>query len=171
MEDKKQTAVEWLVERWEKLQSRKEKGSWSQIIRITEQAKEIEKKQMKEIYLKGIKNYDPTFKKPMSNKKQTAVEWLIEEIKLKAKAIEQEQIQEAFKQGYECNDVDEIFEIGETMFTAKGHYNKKYGGDTIQNKQERMYSAEEVIKIVEISRTTGLTAEYLIEQFKHKHIK
>jgi len=34
-----------------------------------------------------------------------------------------------------------------------------------------MYSEEEVIKIVEISRTTGLTAEYLIEQFKHKHIK
>ena len=37
--------------------------------------------------------------------------------------------------------------------------------------EQRMYSEEEVIKIVEKSRTTGLTAEYLIEQFKHKHIK
>lgn len=33
---------------------------------------------------------------------------------------------------------------------------------------ERMYSEEEVIAIVEKSRTTGLTAEYLIEQFKKK---
>jgi hypothetical protein len=121
----------------------------------------------------------------MNNKKQTAVEWLeyifynngvylspiYKQAFEKAKAIEQEQIQEAFKQGYECNDVDEIFEIGETMFTAEEYYNETYRGDTIQNKQERMYSEEEVIKIVEISRTTGLTAEYLIEQFKHKHIK
>ena len=36
--------------------------------------------------------------------------------------------------------------------------------------QERMYSAEEVIAIVEKSRETGLTAEYLLltEQFKNK---
>ena len=36
--------------------------------------------------------------------------------------------------------------------------------------QERMYSEEEVIKIVEKSRETGLTAEYLLltEQFKKK---
>ena len=35
---------------------------------------------------------------------------------------------------------------------------------------ERMYSEEEVIKIVEKSRETGLTAEYLLltEQFKKK---
>ena len=33
---------------------------------------------------------------------------------------------------------------------------------------ERMYSEEEVIAIVEKSRATGLTAEYLIEQFKNK---
>jgi hypothetical protein len=32
---------------------------------------------------------------------------------------------------------------------------------------ERMYSEEEVIKIVETSRITGLTAEYLIERFKN----
>jgi hypothetical protein len=47
------TAVEWLAE---------------QILHpnifnpYIEQAKEMEKKQMKEMYLKGIENYDPTFK-------------------------------------------------------------------------------------------------------------
>ncbi len=34
--------------------------------------------------------------------------------------------------------------------------------------QERMFSQEEVISIVEKSRATGLTAEYLIEQLKNK---
>ncbi len=34
--------------------------------------------------------------------------------------------------------------------------------------QERMYSEEEVIAIVEKSRATGLTAEYLIIIFKKK---
>jgi hypothetical protein len=33
---------------------------------------------------------------------------------------------------------------------------------------KRMYSKEDVIAIVEKSRATGLTAEYLIEQFKNK---
>jgi len=115
----------------------------------------------------------------MSNKKQTAVEWLKsiayeKDLDLehwnRAKAMEKEQIQEAFKQGYECNEVDEIFEIKETMFTAEEYYNKKYGGDTIQNTKDKMYSKEEVIKIVEISRATGLTAEYLtytINQLKY----
>jgi len=165
----------------------------------------------------------------MSNKKQTAVEYLFKNLSIallynspspelskiiqQAKAMEKEQIQEAFKQGYECNEVDEIFEIKETMFTAEEYYNKKYRGDTIQNTKEtieqasermypnkpyatgdkgimydefakqrigfiegakwqadKMYSEEDIIKIVEKSRTTGLTAEYLIEQFKHKHI-
>jgi hypothetical protein len=50
------TAVEWLIEELE------------QSILITssvktkiKQAKEIEKQQLKEMYLKGIENYDPTF--------------------------------------------------------------------------------------------------------------
>ena len=74
------------------------------------------------------------------NKKQTAVEWLYEQMFLspksiieyqnileQAKSMEKEQIQEAFKQGYECNEVDWVFEINETMFTAKEYYNKTYG--------------------------------------------
>lgn len=39
----KQTAVEWLVNHWKKLQSKGEKMSWQQIIDITELAKEMEK--------------------------------------------------------------------------------------------------------------------------------
>jgi hypothetical protein len=35
-------------------------------------------------------------------------------------------------------------------------------------KQERLFTEKEVIDIVEKSRKTGLTAEYLIEQFKNK---
>ena len=40
----------------------------------------------------------------------------------------------------------------------------------LEKQQERMYNEEEVIKIVEKSRVTGLTAEYLLltEQFKKK---
>jgi hypothetical protein len=49
------TAVEWLYNIMYK-----HKG----IITISEyeQAKEMEKQQIKEAYLRGIKNYDPTFK-------------------------------------------------------------------------------------------------------------
>ena len=38
----KQTAVEWLINHWKKLQSEREKMSWQQIIDITELAKEME---------------------------------------------------------------------------------------------------------------------------------
>jgi hypothetical protein len=42
----KQTAVEWLVNHWKKLQSEGEKMSWQQIIDITELAKAMEKQQI-----------------------------------------------------------------------------------------------------------------------------
>ena len=48
-----QTAVEWLVNHWKKLQSEGEKMSWQQIIDITELAKQIEREQ-KENALKII---------------------------------------------------------------------------------------------------------------------
>jgi hypothetical protein len=54
----KQTAVEWLYEQLE----------WDDLMHIEyihklySQAKEIEKQQIKDAYLRGIKNYDPTFK-------------------------------------------------------------------------------------------------------------
>ena len=46
MANKKQTAVEWLVNHWKKLQLEGEKMSWQQIIDITELAKEMEKEQL-----------------------------------------------------------------------------------------------------------------------------
>ena len=68
----------------------------------------------------------------------------------------------------------------ETLEEASWKYNplKKLDGEFIRAafingakwQAERMYSAEEVIAIVEKSRETGLTAEYLLltEQFKKK---
>jgi hypothetical protein len=53
MESNKQTAVEWLVQHWKKLQSKGEKMSWNQIIQITELAKEMEKEQIKDAYDQG----------------------------------------------------------------------------------------------------------------------
>jgi hypothetical protein len=52
---KKQTAVEYLLEQMglEQLMFPKE---------IIDKAKEMEQNQLKEMYLNGIKNYDPTFK-------------------------------------------------------------------------------------------------------------
>lgn len=52
---KKQTAVEYLLEQM---------GLEQLIfpIEIIDKAKEMEQNQLKEMYLNGIKNYDPTFK-------------------------------------------------------------------------------------------------------------
>jgi len=50
----KQTAVEWLVNHWKKLQSEGEKMSWQQIIDITELAKEMEKEQIKDAHNHGF---------------------------------------------------------------------------------------------------------------------
>jgi HEPN domain-containing protein len=53
----KQTAVEWFIKELFK------KIDYIQVDpKLIEQAKEMEKEQMKEMYLKGIANYDPTFK-------------------------------------------------------------------------------------------------------------
>ena len=52
----KQTAVEWLEQELKKLPS-------VNVLEVFEQAKAMEKEQMKEMYLKGIENYDSTFKK------------------------------------------------------------------------------------------------------------
>ena len=59
----KQTAVEWLKEQIECFGNKHElQMSWATLDELLEQAKEMEKEQMKEMYLKGIANYDPTFK-------------------------------------------------------------------------------------------------------------
>ena len=60
----KQTAVEWLEE---ELKANLKKvileGNSELMESLFKQAKEMEKQQLKEMYLKGIKNYDPTFNK------------------------------------------------------------------------------------------------------------
>lgn len=77
--------------------------------------------------------------------KQTAVEWLVEQL--------------IFKQEYEHlpshyflmsdKDIDNIIKQAKAM-----------------EKEQRGYSREDVIKIVEKSRETGLTAEYLLLTYK-----
>jgi hypothetical protein len=56
-----QTAVEWLINHWKKLQSEGEKMNWSQIIQITELAKEMEKQQIMDAF--DIRKVDIAFDK------------------------------------------------------------------------------------------------------------
>jgi hypothetical protein len=67
---KKVSAVEWLIEQIESCKitlymdgDRRRLISLGTKGDLIKQAKEIEKQQLKEMYLKGIENYDPTFKK------------------------------------------------------------------------------------------------------------
>jgi hypothetical protein len=62
--ENKQTAVEWLVQHWKKLQSKGEKMSWNQIIQITELAKAMEKEQIEDAYCNGFFDAwdNPTYK-------------------------------------------------------------------------------------------------------------
>lgn len=52
----KQTAVEWLINELDL-----DNNPWN--MKIINKAKAMENEQLKEIYLKGIENYDPTFNK------------------------------------------------------------------------------------------------------------
>jgi len=54
------TAVEWLINELHKKQNGK--GSNLSYNHIFDEAKKMETQQIKEAYLRGIKNYDPTFK-------------------------------------------------------------------------------------------------------------
>jgi len=59
-----QTAVEWLVEQLARKHNEFQALTFYYDHKEEiEQAKQIEKEQMKEMYLKGIENYDPTFKR------------------------------------------------------------------------------------------------------------
>ena len=64
---KQQTAVEWLSERLIRMIPTISPMYKCEIKEFVEQAKAMEKEQMKEMYLKGIANYDPTFKIKESN--------------------------------------------------------------------------------------------------------
>ena len=56
-----QTTIEWLEEEFIKLESTI--GVHGVMYELLERAKTMERQQMKEMYLKGIENYDPTFKR------------------------------------------------------------------------------------------------------------
>ena len=59
------TAVEWLCKQY----------YLKQDIEIVEQAKEMEKQQIKDAYLRGIENYDPTFKTICEHHYITSADW------------------------------------------------------------------------------------------------
>jgi len=52
------TAVEWLVEQLKINNYISDNAHW-----LIDEAKEMEKEKLKQMYLKGIENYDSTFKK------------------------------------------------------------------------------------------------------------
>ena len=56
--NKKQTAVEWLISRWIKLQKDGEKMSWQQIIDITKLALEMEREQIEDAFNKGYDDHE-----------------------------------------------------------------------------------------------------------------
>jgi len=71
----------------------------------------------------------------------TAVDWLLENLPLRyknailntcqeeinqAKAMEKEQIIDAFEVGYESCDIDEAFEINRKLASGELYYNKTY---------------------------------------------
>jgi hypothetical protein len=59
----KQTALQWYIEKCENIKYNPlEKNVYTNAKeKIIKQALEMEREQMKEVYVKGIKNYDPTF--------------------------------------------------------------------------------------------------------------
>jgi len=60
---KQQTAVEWLLEQLELIWSIENLPKYiDKKKEVIEQAKAMEQQNIKEMYLKGIENYDPTFK-------------------------------------------------------------------------------------------------------------
>ena len=140
-------------------------------------------------------------------KKQTAVEWLIEQLIPKAmatydtttynaiekaKAMEKEQQyagsnydpwDEVIDQLGDTNEmIDHIGDVNKMVKDdveklAEEYAEKKYGGgqspsyfagftDGYNKAKETLYTEEQVIAIVEKSRATGLTAEYIIQSLK-----
>ena len=56
--NKKQTAVEWLISRWIKLQKDGEKMSWQQIIDITGLTLQMEREQIEDAFNKGYDDHE-----------------------------------------------------------------------------------------------------------------
>lgn len=126
-----QTAVNWL---YYELQDQFQKEILgmddSKFEAIFQKARQVEQQCLKEMYLKGIENYDPTFKRQQTIAHQTAVEWLIDRIvyqhkydfmsfnqmQSEAKKMEKEQIEKAFNT-----------EWSKEIRTGELYYNETYG--------------------------------------------
>jgi transcription initiation factor TFIIIB Brf1 subunit/transcription initiation factor TFIIB len=97
--------------------------------------------------------------------KQTAVEWLVTKLPLGVKGALLDKIEQA-----KAMEREQKKDLAYWKANAEEDYIKvpisvlRY----ITELEKRMYSEEEVIAIVEKSRETGLTAEYLLltEKFK-----
>ena len=138
----KQTAVEWFSEVVAKM------GYVS--TNILEQAKEMEKEQMKEMYLKGIANYDPTFKikeskggdrKPKQDLEKEMFD-LEQELDIPSSIRwhnskpKQETLEEAAQRTYQKGLKDDL--------SLSFHDGVKFGAKW---QEERMYSEEEVFNL------------------------
>ena len=64
------TALEWLIEQMKINNYISKNAHW-----LIDDAKEMEKQQLKEMYLKGIENYDPTFNKICEHCYITSADW------------------------------------------------------------------------------------------------
>ena len=58
--ENKMTAVEWVFDKMSNVAAGNSSLNTEEIL---EKGREMEREQLKEIYLKGIENYDPTFKR------------------------------------------------------------------------------------------------------------
>jgi DNA-binding transcriptional regulator YhcF (GntR family) len=83
---------------------------------------------------------------------KTAVEWLVDELSLKSKALK-----------IMLNAHKEIIEQAKEI-EVRDNYGSFVAG--YDKAKETLFTEEQVIAIVEKSRATGLTAEYIIQSLK-----
>ena len=69
------TAVEWLEEKLDNHLEDTDYLTWKLVCEDLKQAKEMEKQQIKDAYLRGIENYDPTFKTICEHRYITSADW------------------------------------------------------------------------------------------------
>lgn len=69
------TAIQWLENKIDGVVNTMPQGNILLVKKVLKQAKEMEKEQLKEMYLKGIENYDPTFNKICEHCYITSADW------------------------------------------------------------------------------------------------
>jgi TRAP-type C4-dicarboxylate transport system substrate-binding protein len=110
--------------------------------------------------------------------KQTSIEWLIDAMENPHKNINWEDTKQQAKEMHK-QEHSKTWDKALDTFEERGHsyvrawidfdeyYQEKFKGGELETfKQETLYTEEQVISIVEKSRATGLTAEYIIQSLK-----